>query len=158
VQTTQFKGFKVPACRDCNNGLAKDDEYLRDVLTMGCTNANALQVLQEKTIPSMKRPWAQLQRVRKQDRILARAFQVPMTSPAGLQLQPRIAFQFDTERIDRMCARIVRGLYYELTKQPLAKECEIVPELLRANRVSARIDELKQIGDPVAGYAGDDTF
>jgi hypothetical protein len=154
----QFKGFKVPACRDCNNGLAKDDEYLRDVLTMGCINADALQVLREKTIPSMRRPWAQLQRVRKQDRILARTFQAPMNSPGGLHLQPKLAIQFDTERIDRVCARIVRGLYYELAKQPFAKECEIVPKLLSANQVGDRIEELKQLGYPVAGYAGDDMF
>src|SRR5215211_4598343 len=70
----QFKGFKVPACWQCNNSFSMDDEYLRDVLTMGGSNADALQVLQEKTLPSMSRPWAQLQRVRKEDRIVAKTF------------------------------------------------------------------------------------
>ena len=87
-----FRGFEIPSCRPCNNGFAKDDEYFRDVITMASTNADALKVLQEGTIRSMTRPWAQLQRVRKVDRIMANTFPVRNISPSGLILEPRLAF------------------------------------------------------------------
>src|SRR4051812_17444163 len=109
-KNAQFKGFKLPACKPCNEGLSKDDEYFRDVLTIAATNEDARQVLQEGTIPSITRPWAQVQRVRKVDRILEKTVAVPYISPSGLIVEPRIAFQFDTERTDRVCARIVRGI------------------------------------------------
>jgi hypothetical protein len=155
----EFRGFEVPACKQCNNDFSKDDEYFRDILTMGCTNDDALQVLQEKTIPSMKRPWAQLQLVRKEDRIAARAFPVAITSPSGLHLKTRVAFQFDTERMNKVCERIARGIYYEIAKEPLAKACEITATLLRPAQANEFVKELQeQQGEPNFGRVAGDTF
>lgn len=154
----QFKGFKLPACNECNNEFSKDDEYFRDVLTMAATNADATEVLQEKTIPSITRPWAQLQRVRKIDRIIETTFPMPIISQSGLQLPTQLAHKFDSERTSRVCERIVRGLYYHIANEPLAEECKVKGALMRRKDVDEIYRGLMDSSDPKWVHAPDDTF
>src|SRR5687768_334768 len=66
----QYKGIKVPACKDCNNATSKDDEYLRDTFAITGWSKEARQVFLEGVRPSYMRPYAMMQQVTKHQRIL----------------------------------------------------------------------------------------
>lgn len=100
--------IKVPTCRVCNNGEAKDDQYLLQML-----------VMREDTQES---PDAREGHAR-----LLRGMQDPkrhgylMATMAGFEFKERVAggvllgkhpaFRINWQRVDRSVARIIRGLF-----------------------------------------------
>ena len=113
----------VPACPDCHKKAARDDEYFVSRISLRHTtgqNPDAADA-RGRFVRSLKRP---------DKRGWRRAFydtvkQAHVQTPAGIYLGKTGAFDVDLDRIARVGARIVRGLYYHQFRNPLSTETEV---------------------------------
>ena len=100
----------VPSCRACNEAASKDDEYFRlvtvirhdtsdhpDAAGVWSTAMRSLQKIQKRGFTT-----AFLNNVR----------EVALQTPAGIYLGQAGVYDVDLERLNRVAARIVRGLFY----------------------------------------------
>lgn len=118
----QYKGIKLPACRDCNNATSKDDEYLRDCFAMTGQNPEAYQVFREGVRLSYMRPYAQLQRVTKHQRILKSMAEVDLKTSSGIFLKRVNVMKMKSDRIENVIKKIVKGLYFNRYKKSIPEE------------------------------------
>ena len=96
----------VPACNECNNASAIDDEYFRwFVTTASAENPVAVKLIDNRILPRFKRKPALLHQVLKGLRW------VDIYSGDGIWIGQRPAFDFDRPRIQRIVEKIVAGLY-----------------------------------------------
>jgi hypothetical protein len=108
---------KVRACRACNGGASKDDEYFRLMLCLS-------QDVGES--PEAQKHWEPILKslTREQARGMASALfrsihPVQAMTWGGVHLGPKIGFDVDLERISRVIERTVRGLHFhELNRRP----------------------------------------
>lgn len=116
------KLLTVPACRHCNNALAKDEEYFRVFVTGQWkayeANAAARAVWGEKVAPSLRRRHQGLRR-----ELLRRARHLYFPFPQGFTRTAILAF--DQTRINRVAEKIVRGLYYHGTQNVMPAETKM---------------------------------
>lgn len=113
----------VPACPDCHKKAAGDDEYFVSRISLRHTtgqNPDAVDA-RGRFVRSLKRP---------DKRGWRRAFydtvkQVDVQTPAGIYLGKTGAFDVDLDRVTRVVARIVRGLYYHQLGNRLSTETEV---------------------------------
>ena len=97
----------VPACNECNNIYATDDEYFRwFIATASAENPTAEKLIDNKILPRFRRRPALL------NRILGGLRSVDIYSPGGIFLEQRPAFDFDRARIQKVVEKIVKGLYW----------------------------------------------
>jgi len=109
---------KVPACRICNNGSQKDDEYLREFL-MALRSAPASQAtenVRQRTIRNLHRPG--------RGGLLARFMKATEVGwiKRGESLVPEIRTRPEGERIRATIIKYARALHYEITREPLATD------------------------------------
>jgi hypothetical protein len=106
----------VPACFPCNSSFGADDEYFLNIaLDWGASESSDGRGVADKRLRSMKREkgrpaWK---------RIFATFQPVEVHSPGGLYMAKSLAISLDTGRLIRTVNRIIRGLYFEVTKTPL---------------------------------------
>jgi hypothetical protein len=106
----------VPACFQCNNSFGADDDYFLNLaLEWGASETSDGKGVVDKRLRSMKR---------KEGRSVWKPFfdkfkAVEVYSPGGLYLANSFACSLDTARLIRTVNRIIRGLYFEVTKTPL---------------------------------------
>lgn len=106
------KLLTVPACRDCNNALTKDEEYFRTVLASAWIESDAARkVAEQKVHPSFNRP----ERDGLRKLLLANSRDIYLPSNHGFVLTAIL--KADGARMDRVAEKIVRGLYYHETKK-----------------------------------------
>lgn len=113
----------VPACPDCHKKADGDDEYFVSRISLQHTtgqNPDAADA-RGRFDCSLKKP---------DKRGWRRAFydtvkQVHVRTPAGIYLGKTSAFDVDLDRITRVVARIVRGLYYHQLGNRLSTETEV---------------------------------
>jgi hypothetical protein len=99
----------VPACGECNNALAKDEEYFRTLLTTSwIQNPVATAVWEGKTRRSLNREHDGLRKL-----LLANMRDFYLPSSAGLVRTGLV--KADTTRMDRVAEKIVRALHYHVT-------------------------------------------
>lgn len=115
----QYKGVKVPACKNCNNATSKDDEYLRDTFAMTGWNKEARQVFLEGVRPSYMRPYAMMQSVTKHQRILNSMAKINLKTPNGLFLKKVTAMKMKGDRIENTLRKIVKGIYFHHYKKSI---------------------------------------
>ncbi len=96
----------IPTCKSCNMGTSGDDEYLRVFLVANRETAvhPAARNLWPSVIQSLKRP-------------VTRAFfenvrEVELVSRGGLILGKAPASVVDRDQLQRIVAKIIRGLYW----------------------------------------------
>jgi hypothetical protein len=113
--------WTVPACEDCNASFKADDEYTRAVLTVDLRANwnNAAQSNLRPMLRSLQHPNAlgfakYLAGQSKSARVL---------TPTG---SPVMVIEPDTERINKTGARIMRGLYYRESGNPVPETAAIV--------------------------------
>jgi len=120
VQTEPDDLITVPACRSCNNGTKLDDEYFRlCVMTGGSNNAEVEQHIFDKLMPSLRRNPKLLAMFMKGART------VDITTPSGIVIGQRHAFDFDRKRLQRIVEKIVKGLYWRNKGKRLGDECYV---------------------------------
>lgn len=150
----------VPACSRCNNGFSGDDDYFLNLaLDWEASESTDGRKVVEKRVRSMKR---------KEGRNVWKAFfamykAVEIYSPGGLYLTNSFAFSLDTGRLLRTVNRIIRGLYFELTKTPLPvgdyTRSMLYSQYVEQHKCESGVMELIQIVPQLPGKViGDGTF
>jgi hypothetical protein len=112
--------IKVPACRGCNQGFQKDDEYLRAVLLLrqDVGEHPVSKPLMDALMRSVARPEA-----RRFGASLLRSFEEAIVrTPAGLIAGTANLMRVNAVRVGEALKRIVRGLHFHETGRPLPKE------------------------------------
>ncbi len=104
------KLITVPSCRSCNEGASKDDEYFR--LTVALRDDVWDNPSVQNILPSVMRSLKNPKKMAFRRSFLRGIHEENIRSPAGLHLGKRGAYDVDLKRLDRVSARIVKGLYY----------------------------------------------
>jgi hypothetical protein len=113
------KLLTVPACRNCNNPLAKDEEYFRLFLTAAWTeNPVAETVWEQKVRRSFERGWDGLRK-------LAVANMRDFYLPSRTGFVRTGLLKGDAARMDRVAEKIVRALYYHVTGKVMPPEAKM---------------------------------
>ena len=109
--------IKVPSCFPCNNGFSKDDEYFRLMVIMRNDIGSHAEYtrLWPVVYKSLKRPEAQ----GFANALIQNMAFTEVQSPAGLVLGCVHTYRVDFVRLDRVAARIAKGLYYDETERRL---------------------------------------
>lgn len=113
----------VPCCEKCNKGFSGDDTYFRDVVSMRAdvgdhpeVQRNMDAVLRSVVRPEQRKYW---------DGILGGAQLRDVLSPSGLYVGQRPAYDVNVGRLDRVVARIVKGLFYHEFNRRLPETHEV---------------------------------
>jgi hypothetical protein len=111
---TRSQLITVPACSQCNEQMAMDDQYFATVLTSR-RNDNPTQsvVWQQKVLPQLNDE--EFDGLRK--RLLASAR--PIWLPDGDEFVQTGILKLDMERLNRALYKTIRGLYYHHRGSPL---------------------------------------
>jgi hypothetical protein len=118
------KGYKLPTCAACNNSWSKDDEYVRDYLSIAGWNSDAHRVFREGTRESYKKLHNRLLKVTKLERIIGDISSVELKTQSGLHLGDALSIRIDLKRVERLIVRIVKGLHFQYYGIPLPSTCK----------------------------------
>lgn len=100
----------VPACKRCNGGAAKDDEFFRLVLVMNeKTKGNPAR---EALVPTVKRSLVRFRAQGLASKFWSSTRSVGRVTADGLYLGQGLFFSTDGQRLDRTATRIVQGLFF----------------------------------------------
>lgn len=119
----------VPACEGCHSGTSKDDEYFRAILLSSelVGKHPEAQKAQEVLIRGLKRP----EHGGLLKDLNERIGEVEVWSPEGyLYLGKRPAIEFDVNRIQRVIARVIRGLFFREKGYPVPGKYGVMAQLL----------------------------
>lgn len=100
----------VPGCKECNHGWSLDDEYFRTALCLSNKTED-----ERNATAGRKAAMRSLQREEAKGfakMFLSRTFPKEVYSPEGIYLGKRLAFSVDFKRIQKVVAKITRGLFY----------------------------------------------
>lgn len=116
----------VPACLSCNNEASLDEEYF--LATFMFSEAGKSE--------SGKKLWAEkLHRMYDKNlgirRKIASSFkEISVLDKSKNETINRLAIEYDQDRINRTCSKIIRGLYFIEYGEPLNIDCSVDVELL----------------------------
>jgi hypothetical protein len=113
----------VRACKSCNHRASKDDEYFRMMLCLSQDVGESPEAQKNwaAVFRSLERPEAQGMT----KAFLGRIHPVQAMTWSGIHLGKKIGFDVDLERINRVIARTVRGLYFHEWKQRLPEGYDV---------------------------------
>jgi hypothetical protein len=100
----------VPSCPGCNGGASKDDEYFKTVMILKERAGSHPEAVAVRD--SVFRALAMPRKARFLKRVLSGMGLVALRTPAGLHLGHAPGFNVDLARLDRVVARVTRGLYW----------------------------------------------
>jgi hypothetical protein len=130
----------VPACLKCNSSFSVDDDYFLNIaLDWGASESSDGKGVVGRRLSSMRR--AEGRNVWRP--FFAKLEAVEVCSPGGLFLANSFAFSLDIGRLIRTVNRIIRGLYFDVTKSLLP-----VGDYTRAMLFSQYVEKNKE--DPEA--------
>jgi hypothetical protein len=101
----------VPACTKCHGEMSKDDEYLRVALQMREGIEEHPDVI--KSRPTLLRSLEKPEAVGMRKSLLASILVAEQCTPSGIFIKNGLAMKTRMDRVDRVVARIVRGLFYK---------------------------------------------
>lgn len=106
----------VPACSRCNRSFSGDDDYFLNLaLEWRASESSDGKGIAAKRLRSMKRKEGR----RAWTSFFTKVKAVEVYSPGGLYLAKSFEFALDSDRLVRTVNRIIRGLYFHVTKSPL---------------------------------------
>ncbi len=110
----------VPGCEECNHGWSLDDEYFRTALCLSDNTADERNATagREAAMRSLQREEAR----GFAKMFLSRIFPQEVYSPGGIYLGKRLAFNVDLKRIQKVVAKITRGLFYKESDRILPQD------------------------------------
>ncbi len=113
---TQAQLLTLPCCDTCNQGLSKDEEYFRLVM-LADWNINEVgrRVFEESVVPSLHKGFEGL-------RMRALSESRPISLPVGGSFVDTGLWSLDSNRLNRVAEKIVRGLYFRMSGQPMAPD------------------------------------
>lgn len=113
----------VPACKECNSGASKDDEYFVSRLALrdeAYQNSDARDAMM-RFVRSLEKP----KQMGLRRAFTKSLFEVPQFTTSGLYIGKRGGVNVDLVRLSRVADRIVRGLYFHETKSRLPRDCKV---------------------------------
>jgi hypothetical protein len=115
--------LKIPSCVKCNGGASKDDEYLRTVIGLSAKGERdeILKPVSDATVRALARPEAAGFR----RSIVKGIRETFISSPAGI-LVPALVGNVDLSRLDRVAARIIKGLFFTERGMRLPSDYSVV--------------------------------
>jgi hypothetical protein len=146
----------VPACPFCNGDKSKDDDYFRDMLVIDIDNSHhpiVQELLKGRVARAARRNQSAVARdIRSKSKI------VPFYTMGGVYLGQFRGIPLDPARINRIFARITRGLYYRLYRKPLPVDC--VFKVLRVDRyrIAQAVQNMKDMGVTTRRTLGNAVF
>jgi hypothetical protein len=100
----------VPSCLKCNQGASLDDEYFRLTLTFRDDTYEHPAV--QRLLPSVLRSLQKPKKLKFSRAFLRSVAKVDVNTKAGIYIGRRSAYNVDLTRLDRVAARIAKGLFY----------------------------------------------
>ena len=101
---------KIPSCMRCNNEASRDDEYFKTILVLKDKAGDHPEAVAIR--PSVMRALRKAKKQAFARSIVRRSSPISIMSPAGLYVGRRLAYNVDLKRLDRVVARITKGLFY----------------------------------------------
>jgi hypothetical protein len=117
----------VPACHGCNGGFGADDEYF---LNLALDWAASSTKDGEKVAASRLRSMKSKPKSKDWRSVFETLKPAEARSPAGVFLGHSLSIQLDGVRLARTVNRIIRGLYFRVTKVPLPVDGRVGSYLL----------------------------
>lgn len=114
----------VRACKTCNGGASKDDEYFRMMLCLSQDAGDSPEAQKNwaSILHSLERPQAQ-----GMTKSLLRSIRpVQAVTWGGIHLGVKTGFRVEFDRISRVIERTVRGLYFNEQKRRLPEGHDVV--------------------------------
>jgi hypothetical protein len=102
--------IKVPSCFTCNMEASLDDEYFRTVIVLKDRAGSHPEAAMIRA--SVFRALANVRKRGFARAILSQTRSVLLRTPAGLHVGRRLAFDVDLQRLDRVVARVTKGLFW----------------------------------------------
>lgn len=98
----------VPACKECNEQTAKDEEYFRNVMASSTAveTAAGRELFQNEVTRSLQHSPGLLKRIASQFATKE------IRSPGGIYLTTLPAIKLESNRFERVLIKIARGLYF----------------------------------------------
>ena len=141
----------VRACRRCNSGFSRDDDYFWLTLASRAetgANREALQA-SRRAIENLARGEAGGFR----KAFLASIQSVELRTPAGLYIGDALAYDVSFSRLNRVAARITKGLFAHVTGTPLPSNYSATARALEGFTHDARDDVQRFISFTAASPA-----
>lgn len=154
----------VPACSDCNTGASKDDEYFKTMVVL--KDGSGLHPEARAITGSVLRALQMPKKAAYSKYILSALQLKSLRSKGGLYLGRVPTVDVDLARLDRVVARVVRGLYWHHFAERLPTDCQVVAwsesglvamDAEALGQVSSMVGRLRsgdqhQLGRGVLGY------
>lgn len=139
----------VPACATCNNGASDYDDLFKVYLSMQAAGISevASRLFSEKTMRTLKRNNKLLKKINEESSELV------ILGPNG-RLETRTGVLWDSEAHDKVIERIIKGLFFHHTGNPIPESTVIKVQWLR--KVPKEIEE--QIHLFLENIIGDNQF
>ena len=131
---------RLPACRECNEGLSKDEEVFRVFLTSGMAyeNKSGFRIWEERIVPDLqgKRPGLK-------PYIKSFAKIIPAFSESGDLLGKMGVLEVERQPIQRIFYKIAKGLFFLDTNKVLPDDVHILVDYFTEpeRTVSPPLDE-----------------
>lgn len=138
---------KVPSCRKCNGSASKDDEYFRLNVALRSDVFDEPDV--RAILPSIQRSLRRDNACGFRQAFLETIEQVEAATPGGIVIGKRLAYNVNLERLSRVPARIVRGLFWKHRGSRMPDDHRVVTYALAGFEGSRK--ELDQIRATVVG-------
>lgn len=146
-----FQLHTVPACATCNNGASSDDEEFKMIIGLSTGEGQADPDL---IAASMRRTMDANNRL---DRVV-RAGKHTFAADGGRVIEGPVVIPFEGPSYAKVVERIIRGLYWRETQQPLGRDVDV--QVLDASRLSPEGEALFRdlLPDHVPRFLNDGTF
>jgi hypothetical protein len=136
--------LEIPSCRRCNHGSSLDDEYFKTMIVLkdkAGSHPEAV-LLRESVFRGLRNP----RKVGFARSIVRSIRSVQLRTPAGLYVDKAPGFNVDLSRLDRVVARITRGLFWHHRKirLPDGFAVEAYSEAGLRDMEPAHIEEMQQ--------------
>jgi hypothetical protein len=143
-----------PAHVRCNSGFSSDEAYFRDLLVIDAAAGDHPEVkkLQAKIYRKLRK------RPGEMSEIFKGAAVRPLHTESGLFIGRRPTIVVDYKRLDRVLAKVMKGMFYTIKGYPLPQGHRIGVHPMNS-RVSSRPDVLQLVGSlGSVNSFGDDVF
>lgn len=109
--------IRVPSCFDCNSGFSKDDEYFRLTISLREDIFENVQDIYPKVMRSLEKTT----KIGFRNNFLKTIKPTEDISAAGIFRGYRYSYDVDISRLNKVAARIIKGLFYYHFKEVIPK-------------------------------------
>jgi hypothetical protein len=116
--------IKIPSCSTCNGGASKDDEYFRSVLAIRSDVGDASEA--KKATSRLMRSLQKPEKKGFKTSFMKAVRMRELFTPGGLYLGRHGTYSVDLNRVAKVIARIVKGLFFHTFQRRLPDTYEAI--------------------------------